>query len=82
MAAVAIVVVELSTGDLLRVETEFGVRLTALDIASGEREERQDGDYHRNTEAQGKAIAKAIAQVRGQIAEVESQDVGLLWSAG
>ena len=48
MAAVAIVVVEFSAFGLLRVEAEFGVGLAALDIAAGERENRQD--HHGDTE--------------------------------
>jgi hypothetical protein len=46
MAAVAIVVVELSACGLLRVEAEFGVGFAALDIATGEHEKPkyQHGD--------------------------------------
>ncbi len=41
MAAVAVVVINLASGGLLRVEAEFGVRLSALDIATRERGERK-----------------------------------------
>src|ERR1700675_1636990 len=43
MATVAIVVIEFSSCSLLRVESEFGLGLAALDIAAGERDQR---DYH------------------------------------
>jgi len=41
MATVAIVVIDFSAGGLLRVEAEFGVGLAALDIATGERDQRK-----------------------------------------
>ena len=34
MAAVAVVIVELAAGDLLRIEAEFGIGLAALDVAA------------------------------------------------
>lgn len=69
VAAVAIVVVELAAGGLLRVEAEFGVGLAALDIAGREGEKGQDRYNHRDTRR------KAIAEVRSQIAEVKAQDL-------
>lgn len=57
MAAGAGVVIDSSAGGLLRVEGEFSVGLTALDIAAGESEQRQY--YHGDTETRRKAIQKA-----------------------
>ena len=41
MTAVAVVVINFASGSLLRVEAEFGIRFTALDIAA-ERAEREE----------------------------------------
>jgi hypothetical protein len=48
MAPVAIIVVNPAPGDLLRIESEFGVTLAALDIAAGQRPQH----HHRDTETQ------------------------------
>ena len=41
MAAVTIIVVEFSARSLLRVKAQFGVGAAALNVAGGEREQRQ-----------------------------------------
>jgi hypothetical protein len=50
MAPVAIIVVNPAPGDLLRIESEFGVTLAALDIAAGQKRYH----HHRATETQSK----------------------------
>jgi len=75
VAAVAIIVVEFAARGLLRVEAEFGIGLAPLDIAGSEGEQGQDRDHHGGT-------GKAIAEVRGQIAEVKAQDSNRIMNAG
>jgi hypothetical protein len=48
MAPVAIIVVDPAPGDLLRIESEFGVTLAPLNIAAGQRQQTD----HRDTETQ------------------------------
>ena len=48
MAAVAIVVVDFAPGDLLRIQSEFGVALAALHVTAGQQ------THHRDAETQSK----------------------------
>jgi hypothetical protein len=48
MAAIAVVIVKLSTLSLLRIEAEFGVRLTALDVAPHEGQKGDHSQGHAN----------------------------------
>src|SRR5208282_3721901 len=62
MAAVAVIVVEFSAGSLLRVEAEFRIGFAALDIAAGERQQREHD--HEDAEAGGSAV-QGVHEDRG-----------------
>ena len=55
MAAVAVVVIDATARDLLRIEAEFGIALAALDLAP-------DQTHHRDTETQSKQLKVSDGQ--------------------
>ncbi len=58
MAPVAIIVVNPAPGDLLRLESEFGVAFAALDIAAGQERRHHDRDTKTQSQLSGLSTKK------------------------